>query len=743
MNSITPAAPPAQVHSIRHFRDAREEIDVLAVGQRLWRRKFLILCLTALLTVPPAAVILNLTPRYRAEAQVMVEDRKLQIVSMPDVLSAHSPAEDTVLSEVQVITSRDLAKAVVQKLGLKSDPEFNSSLRPLSRVQELERQIAHSLHGLPFLPARRASAENDEAAAETRIVNAFLDKLTVAPLGRSRVIRIVFESESPTTAALAANTIAELYQENQIRAKANAAKGATQWLESHLAELQEKAEGSRVAREQYRREAGLLQGGKDSTLVTQQAGEINRQLVAARTRESEAAARLAYARAAIASHGNEATLSEIVQSPLIQALRQQEASLRQRIADLQTTFGPKYPRVEQAEAELEGLHQAIAREANRITQSLAADVSREKANVNRMIAMLDGTKDAVGKGNEAEAKMATLDRELMSNEAVYLLFLDRVKQTNLQQGSQQPDSQVVSRADPPERPFFPRSGILLSLALVTSGLASTFTALALDRRNSTLVGLDQVQAALGSGSLGFVPLVKGFRREWDALQLFSDKGSLPTFSEAIRNLHARLLLASARPKVVMFASALPGEGKSVSSIALALLIAHSGRRAIIVDCDVRRPHVHRAFGLSRASGLTDYLRGTPFESVVRTVDDLSLDVITAGEPVNHPAPLLASDRMKELLCRLTDEYDLVVIDSSPVLVVSDALVLAPLVDKIVFLVQWARTPQAAAEHAIELLQEAGANIAGTMLSMVNMAKMKAHDLGAGYYRKVQRYYRAT
>ena len=734
--------PIAAAEPLRSSYKSDEAIDILSIAQRLWDRKLLIWCLTAVLALPATAVIFNLTPRYRAEAQVMVEDRKLQVVSLPEVLSGPSAAEDTVLSEVQVIASRDLAKVVVQKLDLKSDPEFNPALRPASGTQAFRQQLTGWLRTL-FARSPRAAAEDDPAVADAHLIDAFLERLSVAPLGRSRVIRIDFDSESPKTAALVVNTIAELYKENQVQAKAEATKNATGWLEGHVAELRQRAEDSRLAKEQFRRAAGLLQSGVGTTLSTDEAAEVNKQLTEARARKSEAEARLAYAKKAIAA-GNDANLSEIVQSPQIRTLRQDAATLRQKIADLETTFEPKYPLLERTEAQLAALDRVIADESNRIIGSLATDVAREKANVDRLTATLDKVKEALGNSNEAAARMETLNRELASNDTLYMLFLDRMKQTELEQGVQQPDSRIVSRADPPEQPYFPRRATLLALALLTSALVSSFIALALDRQNTTLTGLDQVRPALGSGPIGFVPLIKRFRQQWNIPQLFAEECPVPQFSEAIRNLHARLLVApSCSARTVMFASALPGEGKSVSSMALALLMANVGRRAIIVDCDTRRPSVHGTLGLSRADGLTEYLEGASLECVVRTVGSPTLSVITAGHPVSHPAVLLASDRMKQLLADLTKSYDIVVIDSCPVLTAADALVLAPLVDKTVFLVQWGRTPQKAAERALELLKGTGADIAGTMLSMVNLQKMMTHDLGASSYKKVQRYYQAT
>lgn len=743
MNLIAKSDLNVDGRPIHMAPDRTQEIDVLAIAHRLWRRKLVILCLTVLLGTPAVAIILNLTPRYRAETQVVVDDRKLQVIGVADVLTGHTISEDTVLSEIQILSSRDLAKSVIARLDLKDDPEFNPSLQPPSRQQRWTAEVVSWLHELPFMPARKPVARVDETELETQIIDGFLGRLSIAPAGRSRVIRIIFESESPSKAALVSNTIADQYLENQVRAKTEAATNATKWLEEHLTEYRQKAEASRLKKEQYRQQAGLIPNGKGSTLLTQDVAAANEQLATAQARLSEAEARLAYVKKAVATSGGEATLSEIVQSQQIQSLRQQEATILRKIADLETKYGPKYPAIAQAQGELADLRRTIGRETDRIVQSLTTDVLRERSNVERLTALLDRYKSKFGASTEAEAKLLTLEQQQASYDTMFQLFLDRAKQTGLQADSQRPDAQIISRADAPTAPYFPNKRTLIPLATLTSLMLSTAAALALDRKKKGFVAIDQVHTALGSDTLGMMPHVKGMPRRVGLHGFQGGRRASAGFAEAVRSLHVRLLVASARPKVVMFASALPGEGKTTASAALALLMANIGRRAIIVDTDTRRPEVHRAFGVARGPGLTDYLSGEPLENVVQHVPDRDLDVIAAGRAVSHPADLLDSPRMRSLLTSLANQYDMVIVDSPPIMAVSDSLVVAPLVDKIVFMVRWARTPQPAAERALQLLTDAGADVVGTVLSMVNVERMAAEDPSYGYYRAVHRYYQET
>jgi polysaccharide biosynthesis transport protein len=719
---------------------ANDSVDLAGIAHSFWRRKWLIAVLTLGLTAIAGVIIFGITPRYYAESQVVVDDRRVHDVALQDVIPAHIVTDDVVLSEAQIIASRDLAKAVIAKLGLSSDPEFNPAKRPPTFAERVEGDVrARLANFLHWEPEAAAVSPGD---TDARIVDTFVSKLSVAPLGRSRVIRIGFDSESPRTAAIVVNTVADMYLEHQLQTKANAAKNATAWIEANLAGLREKTERARAAKEEFRNQAGLLQPDKDVTLTMQQAGVVNQQLAQAQTRAKDAEARLGYAKAAIAS-GKTDSLSEIVGARQIQVLRQQESVVEQKVADLEASFGPRHPRVVEARAELQNVRGSIRQESDRILAGLTSDVTREKSVVAQLNAMLAGLKDKLGAENLAWQKLTVLDQQLSSDNSIYTNFLDRVKQTSLQETNQHPDAEIVSRADTPQTPYFPRRRPLLALAFITFGVLSTSAVLAFDRRRSGFVALDQVHLALGNRPLGLLPLVKSARERPASLPMESPGGHAASFAEAIRSLHVRLVMSeSNRPKVVMFASAMPAEGKTTATLALAALVAQTGRRVLIIDCDSRQPSIHRAFGIERNPGLTDYLQGAPLDQVLEREVAHNIDVIPAGSLVQHPANLLGSAQMRHLISDMSKDYELVLLDSPPVMAVSDALVLGPLVDKTIFIVRWKTTPQSAAERGLRQFSETGANVVGTVLSMVNMETLASHDPSISYYGKIRRYYQA-
>src|SRR5579883_1506591 len=757
MNLVPAASQPpflpqhsdATLSGLRPIDAAAREVDLWKFAARLWRRKLAIIVLAFVLFVPAALAIFLLTPLYHAEAVVMIDGSKADILHTKAVLPGISvPQEDpvsVVQSEIQVITSQQLAKRVIAKLGLLEDPEFNPALRPPSFAKRLlgpvvEVVLAWAMDAWerlvgPTAPGGAAAQARTRApmAVATEI---FGDKLGAAPVGRSRAIRIFVEATSPETATRIVNTVADLYVADQRDAKVAATKAANEWLQARAEELRGEVERSRA-------EGGLLRG-KDATLIAQQISEVSSQLTAARERQSEAEARLAETRKLAAAKGVDRNGAKVVDSPHLQLLRLHESELLQRKADLLTRYGPKYPPVAEINAELVQLRATLKGESDRVIQEMQSDVGRERANVERLASALALLRTRLAEANQAAAHVTTLERGAISKDALYQNLVTRMQETGIEAAVQQPDSVVLSFADPPALPFFPNKHTLLPLALLTSLILAAGAVLALDSRKKGFLAPHELDGALPAGALGLIPTVRGLQSTVDAPGILAAHRSRSAFVEAIGSLHVRLLISSSRrPKSVLIASALPGEGKSSTAMALALLIAKAGRRAVIIDCDIRRPHLDEAFGLARSPGVTEFLTGVAgLSEIVHRNERFGIDIVPAGKAVSHPGELIGSERMPMLLDGLTASHELVIIDSPPLMAVSDALVLAPLADKTVFLVRWAKTPRRIAARALKMLVDADADLAGTMLSLVRLDKLVKHDFEGDYDASVYRYYQA-
>ncbi|MGH2991216.1 MAG: polysaccharide biosynthesis tyrosine autokinase, partial [Solirubrobacterales bacterium] len=362
-----------------------------------------------------------------------------------------------------------------------------------------------------------------------------------------------------------------------------------------------------------------------------------------------------------------------------------------------------------------------------------------------LAAALDRLRAEVGQANTDEVTLRALEREAEASRALLETFLARSKETGSQEDLQQADATVLSRAGVPQSPSYPRRKLLLIAAAGGAGFLGLMLALGVEMLDHGFRSMEQIERQMGAPPLGLVPVIGGLaklRRDPDA-HILEKPGS--AHAEAIRNLYTGLLLSGGEqpPKTVLVASALPKEGKTSIALSLAHMLASTGHSVVLVDCDLRRPAAHKSFGVHFQPGLVEVLLGkTSLEEVLATDPRSGARLVPAGEPVPHPADLLGSPQMKRFLAGLAEGRDLVILDSPPVLAVSDARVLARMVDQTLFLVRWGNTRRERAITGWRQLAEAGGKVTGVALTLVDVRRHAQYgysDSGA-YYGQLKKYY---
>ena len=722
-----------------------DAIDLRELGRKLWRRKGLILTATAAVATLALLVVFQLAPVYRATAYVMLDPRPPSIVQLHAVLAGLPSDDETVRSEVLVIRSRELARKVVEKRALDKNPEFNRRLQPSlwAKFPELRRWLPEDWAAALLGPTEPAAREDREAheAMLSRTVDEFLRRLSVEPEPRSRVIRISLDAADPHVAAAALNTLVDLYIVAQVEAKFEATKRANAWLSEHLAGLRNQVVASERAVEEFRAHAGLLRS-KDSTIAAQEISGIGNQLIQAQADRAASEAKVAQLSAMAGSPAALTTIGEVLQSPLIQTLREQQAQAERRMAELSTQFGDEYPKIIEARAEIRGLQQKIDVEIAKIIRGLQNQVVVARSREASLGASLEERKQKLAVLDASQVQLKALERDADASRALYDNLLARFKETSSQSDDLlQPDARIVSRAEVPLGPVFPNASIVAPLALALGlavGLALAFT---VERLDQGFRSMDQVEQATSLPALGLVPAVAP-RALRSADFIENDRTN---FAESIRNLGTKLLLLDPErvPRTLLVTSSLPKEGKSAVAVALACMQAVNGRKVAFLDCDLRKPSAHLALHVPLKPGLVEFLSGkASLDEATHRDQRTGIDVIPAGEATRNPAGLLASEAMTGLLRTLAQSHDLVVADSAPVLSVADALPLARAVDKTLFLIRWAESRRTHAVKGIAALAAAGASIAGIVLSRVDVRKHARYgyaDSGL-YYARSSYYY---
>lgn len=721
------------------------EIDLREIIRKLWRRKGMIIGTTLVLTVIAALAIFQITPRYTADSIVMISERESQVVDVEAVIAGLPGDAATIESEIQVIKSRGLAEKTIRALKLDQDPEFNSALRPPSAMAML-------LDPRSYLPASWrgggggfALSEEEETRKQTaRMVRAFLGKLEVETVGRSRVIGIAFTSENPRTAAQVANQLADFYIVAQLEAKFEATQRASAWLSERLAGMREAVNGSEREVEEFRRASGLIEG-KGSTLKAQEISELNSQLVEERAKGAEAVARLRQVERLLNGPDGALAVSQVLQSPLVQALRQQQAEVERKAAELSGEFGEKHPKMINIRAESADLRQKIAEEVNRIVQGLRNEVGVARARESTLAGALDQLRDQVGRLNTDQVTLRALEREAEANRTLLETFLARSKETGSQEDFQQADATLVSRADVPERPSHPRKQLLLVASAAIAAFVGLMLALGIEMLDHGFRSMEQIEQQLGAPPLGLIPAIKGLDRMRTSPDVHILEKPSSAYAESVRSLYTGILLSAGEraPKTVLVASALPKEGKTSIALSLARMLASTGHKVVLVDCDLRRPSAHKAFGVHSQPGLVECLLDkAPLEDVLATDTRSGARLVPAGEPVPNPADLLGSPQMKRFIARLAESHDLVIMDSPPVLAVADTRVLSRLAEKTLFLVRWADTRRETVAAAYRQLVDTGASIAGVALTLVDVRRHAQYGYSDSghYYGRVKKYY---
>jgi polysaccharide biosynthesis transport protein len=726
--------------------------DLSELFRRLWRRKGMITAITTGGTIAAVVVLLLIPPRYSSTAQLMLEPTQSAILNSDQLLAGITPDTEAVNSAIAEVESRDIAERVIDKLGLARDPEFDPTLDPwpawisalINPHTYLPDKWADAIASIGSGPA--GSPIEQERRNHNRIVEKFLKRLDAGAAGQSRVVSISFQSESPSTASRVANTMAEEYLAAQIEEKFDTNKAMNSWLDSQLTTLRQQVAAADQAVEDYRSSNGLVQSKGGDTLPSQEAAELNTQLVMARTDRAEAEAKLQQVEKLQASSQGIDSAGAVLQSPTIQALRAQESQVEQTIADLSQTYGEQHPKMLSARAQLQDLEAKIRTEISRIAKDYRNEVAVARAREASLAASVDTLKNQVADLNQSDIHLRSLEREADANRTLLENFLARYKETGSEQTFRQPDARIISHASEAENPAFPKKRMLAILCAAAFGMLGIFIALLREEFDRGMRSMGQVERVIGVRALGLIPLVRTWLGRPRNPEDYVVDRPASALSESLRSLHTGVALNSqpGGAKIVMFASSLPKEGKTSLALSYARLLASAGKKVVVVDCDLRRSALCRRLGLRRKAGLSDYIRGTAeLDDILHPDTRSNACIVPAGTaPATSATDVLASERLAAFLGALGEHYDHVVIDTPPVLAVSDTQILCRLVDKTIFVVRWERTRVETAILAVRQLIDAGADIAGVVLSMVDMKRHARYGYGdaSSYYAELRRYY---
>ena len=720
------------------------EVDLRSVLNILWARKAIILSVMAVITLVTGLILLQQPSQYTASTTLMLDTRKTQVVDFESVVSGLNVDEAVVQSEVAILRSRKLAYRVVETLGLQNDPEFNPQIAERLRRGEDsgETMVGRLLERVGITGDADKPAE--AAYPITKVVTNVLNKFKVQNDGKSYAISLYFTSLDPEKTARIVNTWADQYLVDQLEVKFEATERANDWLSKRLTEMKEKvtiADNAVVAaREKY----NIVETNDGETLTTRQLTEINTQLILAQTERAQAEARLRRARDLARSNTSLDAVGEVIASPLIQKLREQEAEVLRREAELGTRYGERHPAMMNIRAEVRDITRKIREEVNRIISSLENELEVSRARENTLKQKLNETEGQQTFVNRAQIQISQLERESSANRMLYESFLNRFKQIYEQDDMQQSDARIIARADVPERPSKPLRGLILSAAMFASLLLGMFIVFLMEMLHNTFRTSIDIEKFTGIKTLAMVPKLP--RTESKNLVGYIRSNLTGVYCESVRSVLTALQFtgSSGKPvQTIIVTSSCPGEGKSFFALSLANVAAMGGKKVLIIDCDFRRPVIAGMLRVRAEQGLSDYLTGRArLEEVIYHDKSTGVDYCFAVHRSQVPQSLLASPEMDAFLRIARERYDYVIIDTPPVMAVSDVIVLSPQADHVLYAVRYEKTPRRLVRTALRTFQHTIKTPSSTIMTQVDVTRHASYGYGdeGYYYGKYGSYY---
>ena len=709
------------------------------VLRRRW--KLLVGCVLSVLAAT-ALLLALLAPHYTANTQILLDPRKQNVIQSQQVVQGVALDTGVVESEVSILQSFGIARRVTERLNLFQDPEFNGAAPRFSLSFGALRKGIEALMGRSE-PAAEKPADDSLGLTAEQVATVLRTRSSIAArrLGLTYVIDVGFTSLDPAKAARIANAVGDAYLVEQVEARYDAAKRASTWLNERMQGLAQQVQSAEKAVAEYRTTHKIVETSTGA-IDKQQVAELSAQLALSRARTVETRAKFEQAERTLSRGGNMAAVAEVLQSPVIASLRTQEAEVARREADLTSRYGPLYPQVVTVRAELADIRRGIKSESDRIITNLKSEYEVAQKREQSLQESIDRLTGVATQNDEVRIRLRELERDAETTRSLYQSFLSRFKETREQTTLETSDSRVISQATAPVTPSSPRKSIYYGLGLILGLVIGVCGAFLVEYIENGYATAEAVENALNIPVFAMMPALS--KAEIDSagkgetIMTYVATKPMARFSEAVRSARVALSLSNVDnpPRLVLVASSVPGEGKSTMASSMAVSAATSGQRTLLVDADLRHPSSSKAFGLGETAGLVELLAGTVKpEQVIRAFSNMSLSVLPSGAATKNPPDLLGSQRMRALLQSIRDNYDLVIIDAPPVTAVIDSLVIAPHVDKIVFVIEWETTPREVVARAMNVLGDNRDRVAGVLLNKVDLDQMRFRQSYYSYYNR--------
>lgn len=665
-------------------------------------------------------------PIYKSTTKVEVKQNtggvKFQNIDRP-----WESSKDYLQTQIQILNSESIANAVIQSQTLEDEPELNGSLRQrgfgagLSQLVGTVKTRLVSQDAVSDSDAERAAKQQNK-----EMVGRFLDRLSVQSVRNSQVIHVSFDSFDPDLSAQIANGVAQEYMKLNDERRFNSTSGAKDFLKTEIEKVRAKLETSEKELTEFARKNRIVDVEDKSNIMSTRMQELSTALSDVQT--SRIAAEALFEQ----SQGDNTQLAQVLDSELIEHLKAQLATVNAELELNSKIYKENYPKMVQLRAQRDDIQASLDSEISRITNSLKNNYEQLVNREGLVKQALEKQKSELLALKDRAVQYNILKREWETNKELYSGLLERMKEMGVASGMEINNISIIDAATAPLAAYKPN----LKNNLLVSAIAGLLLALALSLLfaylDNTIKDLPSLEKATQSAGLGMVPMVNvDDIPEGTSLDLISHTIKEHSASEAYRSIRTSLMFASPdwAPKSILVTSSTPSEGKSTTAINLAIVLAQNNARVLLIDCDLRKPRLHKVFNVSSSPGLSDYIVGMHELNPLQT-DIENLEFLPSGSLPPNPAEIIGSNKMDALLDKLNDVYDYIIVDSPPVLGLADAVILGTKIDATMMVVASSQTTKEAIQESVKRIRTARTNVIGAVLNRVS-----ASDGGYAYYNQ--------
>jgi len=714
-----------------------ESVDIAQYWRVVKRHKLGIFSTTVIFVVIGVLIALGTTPVYRTSTKLIVDPLQ------PNVNAPNQRANTALIylfyeTQYEIIGSLNIAKKAVDKVDLierfkaeqaAEETEKEGALGFLQKVTSL--LSANGKQG--------TMSESDDEVLRTLLAREIQEVLSIDGGQKSQIIRIGYENTDAQLAVDITNAIAEAYMEFGLEARLSGAKQTSSWLDDQLQDLKNKLKESEKALQKFQKSRGMIDSAQQESLAGTRLSTLTEELIRAQAKRSEVEIRRDQVNSK-RKRGNYSALSSILGNKEVQALEREATKLSRSVQDLSERYGEKHPKMIAARADLKEAKRNLETEINKAVSAVRKEFQAALDHERKLKSMIRKEKKGLTTIKDSSFELARLEREVTNNQKLYDSFLVRYQEANISEQYDASSVHVIDTAQLPDFPFKPKKKLLVIIAIVLGLLVGLLLAFLREHMDNTFKTTSDLEEKLKLPTLGITSATKSGKNDTSPQFQVIENPRSP-FAENVSNIRTGLLFSNIDnpPQTILVTSAIAGEGKSTLAVNLAASLSQLGD-TLLLEVDLRKPSVARYLDIEPTPGVADHaLHKEPILKEAATLigdENSKLYAMPAGSFTPNPLELLSSDYFRERLEELKRTFTHIVLDSPPVLAVSDAAVIGHLVDSVIVAAKAESTKIPMTQECIDRLRKANVHVTGTVLTQANAKSMGYygdHYYDASYY----------